>query len=56
MAWEIEGRREGVLRLKIELDVNSVDQLGLAPQDEDEEITSIIEINTFIASAVLNSK
>jgi hypothetical protein len=55
MPWMIDGWGEGVLEIKVELDVNSVDQLGPVSQDEDEEITILVEVYTFIAKAKLNN-
>jgi hypothetical protein len=55
MPWTISGWGEGVLEIKVELDVNSVDQLGPVSQDEDEEITITVNIETFTAEAVMNT-
>ena len=55
MPWTINGWGEGVLEIKVELDVNSVDQLGPVSQDEDEEITILVEVHTFNTNAVLNN-
>jgi hypothetical protein len=54
MPWTIEGWGEGALEVKVELDVNSVDQLGPISQDEDEEITILVEVIIFTTNAVLN--
>jgi len=55
MPWLIEGWGEGVLEIKVELDVNSVDQLGPVSQDNDEEIIILVEVYTFLAKATLNN-
>ena len=55
MPWNLDGWGEGILSIAVELDVNSVDQLGPVSQDEDEEITIIVEVHTFSAKAVQNS-
>jgi hypothetical protein len=55
MPWTASGWGEGTLEIKVELDVNSVDQLGPVSQDEDEEITVTVNIETFTAEAVMNS-
>ena len=55
MPWTINGWGEGVMEIKVELDVNSVDQLGPVSQDEDEEITILVEVHTFNTIAVLNN-
>ena len=55
MPWTINGWGEGVMEIKVELDVNSVDQLGPVSQDEDEEITILVEVHTFNTNAVLNN-
>ena len=44
---------EGVLEIQIELDVNSVDQIGPFAQDDDEEITILVEVHCFKASAAM---
>ena len=54
MPWTALGWGEGTLEIKVELDVNSVDQLGPVSQDEDEEITVTVDIETFTAEAVMN--
>ena len=54
MPWVLDGWGDGILEIKVELDVNSVDQLGPVSQDEDEEITIIVEIHTFKAIAIVN--
>ena len=55
MPWNLQGWGEGTLSISVELDVNSVDQLGPVSQDEDEEITIIVEVHTFSAEAILNN-
>jgi hypothetical protein len=55
MPWNLDGWGEGILSIAVELDVNSVDQLGPVSQDEDEEITIIVEVHTFSAKAVQNN-
>jgi hypothetical protein len=55
MPWNLQGWGEGTLSISVELDVNSVDQLGPVSQDEDEEITIIVEVHTFNTNAVLNN-
>ena len=46
---------EGTISIEVELDVNSVDQLGPTSQDDDEEITVYVNLVTFTTSAVLNN-
>ncbi|MBT7412928.1 MAG: hypothetical protein HN772_01390 [Euryarchaeota archaeon] len=55
MPWNLEGWGEGTLSISIELDVNSVDQLGPVTDDDDEEITILVEVHTFNAKAKLNN-
>ena len=40
-----------MLEIQIELDVNSVDQIGPFAQDDDEEITVLVEVHSFTTSA-----
>tara|TARA_B110000003_G_scaffold49151_1_gene47894 strand:- start:1821 stop:2555 length:735 start_codon:yes stop_codon:yes gene_type:complete len=54
MPWNNDGWGEGVLEIKVELDVNSVDQLGPISQDDDEEITIVVEVLTFMPTATNN--
>ena len=42
-----------MLEIQIELDVNSVDQIGPFAQDDDEEITILVEVHFFKASAAM---
>ena len=51
--WTGLGWGEGVLEIQIELDVNSVDQIGPFAQDDDEEITILVEVHCFKASAAM---
>lgn len=53
MPWTIAGWGDGTLAIKVELDVNSVDQLGPVSQDEDEEITVFVDVETFTTTAVM---
>ena len=55
MPWKEAGWGEGTISIEVELDVNSVDQLGPVSQDEDEEITVSVNIVTFTTYAVLNN-
>ena len=50
MPWTIAGWGDGTLAIKVELDVNSVDQLGPVSQDQDEEITVVVNVETFTAT------
>jgi len=55
MPWTETDWGKGVLEVEIGLDVNSVEQLqDWVQNDDDEEITIIVEIQGFIASAALN--
>jgi len=51
LPWKDSGWGEGVLEIQIELDVNSVDQIGPFAQD-DEEITITVQVIMFEARAV----
>ena len=55
MPWKEVGWGEGTISIEVELDVNSVDQLGPTSQDDDEEITVYVNLVTFTTSAVLNN-
>lgn len=55
MPWNLDGWGEGILSIAVELDVNSVDQLGPVSQDDDEEITILVEVHTFSAKAIHNN-
>ncbi len=51
--WKQLGWGDGVLEIQIELDVNSVDQIGPFAQDDDEEITIMVEVHSFTTSATM---
>ena len=55
MPWTEEGWGEGVLGIEVELDVNSVDELGPVSQDDDEDIEIEVLVHGFIANAGLRS-
>ena len=53
LPWTYSGWGEGVLSVEVELDVNTVEELGPVTQDDDEDITIEVEVSGFIASAML---
>jgi hypothetical protein len=53
LPWSESGWGEGVLSVEVELDVNTVEELGPITQDDDEDITIEVEVSGFIASAML---
>ena len=53
LPWSESGWGEGVLAVEVELDVNTVEELGPVTQDDDEDITIEVEVSGFIASAML---
>ena len=53
LPWTYSGWGQGVLSIEVELDVNTVEELGPVTQDDDEDITIEVEVSGFIASAML---
>ena len=53
LPWTYSGWGEGVLSVEVELDVNTVEELGPVTQDDDEDITIEVEVSGFMASAML---
>jgi len=52
MVWNNSGWRQGVFSVEVELDVNTVGP-GPVNQDEDEEITIIVDVSLFRAKATM---
>jgi len=53
LPWSESGWGEGVLSVEVELDVNTVEELGPVTQDDDEDITIEVRVSGFVASAIL---
>jgi hypothetical protein len=56
LPWKQSGWGEGVLEVEVELDVNTVEEIGPIANDDDEDITIEVNVYGFIASATMEGQ